>query len=531
MSYTIVNVDLSDTQKRSLVKAHRNHEGTKIRLSYDKLGGSDGLTVTKTQYNKIEKAKAEGKGIDLSLSNAQIKRHFTKQGGAIPPGLLEAVGGVGEAMQGTYQKMMDNISKQRQREFEKNQMTGWYDRKKARNDRFVQRKNDKQLAKRFSYVKNEYVKERGLPWNDEQIWAYVLAGGGMNHFGAGTNLPDSLKGKKITPAMLKRLEEQTPISRDRMILKGPSSLKGRIPKTGGPYIMDGEGLRQRLNDRQLAKRFNYVKKEFVKERNLPWSDNQVWQYVLSGSGMNQGGNLPPVSMLRKQLGMQKNAHSTTDVSDAPHPLKGEGMRLWGTGVGCKCGSRKSGTGIGNVVVDMNNKTPVRDLREGKHVREIIGRGLKKKKQKFHPLSNFEIEDMMKNEKGWFGVVTRDTLYDPPRAHDLRVINYDDMEGQGTHWVATFNHPDQDMIFFYDSYGLVPGDEIQTFLKKSNKEIMYNTSEMQDTSSIMCGWYCVYFLKECNKGRNPQDIIYEFDNTPTKENERKIREIATGIINE
>jgi len=44
---------------------------------------------------------------------------------------------------------------------------GFYEREK-------QRKDDKQMAKRFKYVKREFVKERGLPWTDDQVWDYVF---------------------------------------------------------------------------------------------------------------------------------------------------------------------------------------------------------------------------------------------------------------------------------------------------------------------------------------------------------------------
>jgi len=134
------------------------------------------------------KTKAERERI-----RAELMEHFEKnkntrakscaQKGGLSPGLISGIadglGKAAEGMHGTFQKGLDNISKQRQREFEKNQMTGWYDRKGARNDRRQGARNMKQIANNMDYIRKEYIKERGIPLTDEQVFQMALefAGG------------------------------------------------------------------------------------------------------------------------------------------------------------------------------------------------------------------------------------------------------------------------------------------------------------------------------------------------------------------
>ena len=39
-------------------------------------------------------------------------------------------------------------------------------------------------------------------------------------------------------------------------------------------------------------------------------------------------------------------------------------------------------------------------------------------------------------------------------------------------------------------------------------IQYNTIQYQDTKSVLCGYYCLYFLKRLNDGIKIYDILYK-----------------------
>ena len=63
------------------------------------------------------------------------------------------------------------------------------------------------------------------------------------------------------------------------------------------------------------------------------------------------------------------------------------------------------------------------------------------------------------------------------------------------------------------------------MRKSGKlnvgEIQYSTLKIQDDLSVMCGYYCIYFIKERNRGRSMYDIIHGDFGFDTKSNEKVI----------
>lgn len=75
-----------------------------------------------------------------------------------------------------------------------------------------------------------------------------------------------------------------------------------------------------------------------------------------------------------------------------------------------------------------------------------------------------------------------------------IINLQDHdEGNGTHWTALVlldNH-----AIYYDSFGIVPPDDIRKFVRRYDKKmpILYSIDQIQPLKSILCGWYCLFFL--------------------------------------
>ena len=98
-------LSLNNNQITKIVRAANNHSSTTIRLSKNDLHGNHKLPLTKTQINRINKAKT---GLNLTLSYEQIKHinkfisELQKKGGIIPlltlipiiAGALGAAGGV-----------------------------------------------------------------------------------------------------------------------------------------------------------------------------------------------------------------------------------------------------------------------------------------------------------------------------------------------------------------------------------------------------------------------------------------------------
>ena len=92
-----------------------------------------------------------------------------------------------------------------------------------------------------------------------------------------------------------------------------------------------------------------------------------------------------------------------------------------------------------------------------------GEGIKKKAlMPAHPLTNFEIQEYYKNESRFNGVYSRDNL---PKTikNGAYVINLDEYEDVGTHWIALYVKNNE--ITYFDCFGVehVP-KEIKKFIE-------------------------------------------------------------------
>ena len=80
MPYAAYGVSLTDGQKQSLAAAVHAGRAVTLRVSHPQFPGPDRLMLTATQVNKIGRAKAAGRGVDLRLSKTQL----CKKGGFGP---------------------------------------------------------------------------------------------------------------------------------------------------------------------------------------------------------------------------------------------------------------------------------------------------------------------------------------------------------------------------------------------------------------------------------------------------------------
>jgi hypothetical protein len=81
------HISISERQKRAIKKALMNDHSVKMRLSYANLTGkSQKIYLTQRQYNKISKAKRNGKGCDITLSINQLDK--MKKAGFLAPLLI-----------------------------------------------------------------------------------------------------------------------------------------------------------------------------------------------------------------------------------------------------------------------------------------------------------------------------------------------------------------------------------------------------------------------------------------------------------
>lgn len=91
---------------------------------------------------------------------------------------------------------------------------------------------------------------------------------------------------------------------------------------------------------------------------------------------------------------------------------------------------------------------------------------------------------------------------------------------GEHWIC-FYFPAIGYPEYFDSYGLAPQEEFETFL---NKSYLYSTAFVQFPLSSACGQYCLYFILQRSKGYSMANIISSFS-TNKLENDAMVNSIV------
>ena len=143
---------------------------------------------------------------------------------------------------------------------------------------------------------------------------------------------------------------------------------------------------------------------------------------------------------------------------------------------------------------------------------------------FHPLTNIEISEYYKNELRFNGVYSRNNLPNKIKK-GAYVINLDEYENTGTHWVSLFVKTNG--AIYFDSFGIkhIP-KEINKFI--DNNKNKSNIFRIQAYDSIMCRYFCIEFINYMLKGKTLLDYTNLFSPNNFKKNDRVIKKI---FINE
>ena len=139
---------------------------------------------------------------------------------------------------------------------------------------------------------------------------------------------------------------------------------------------------------------------------------------------------------------------------------------------------------------------------------------------FHPLTNTEISEYCANKPRYNGVYSRNNLPNKIKK-GAYVINLDEYENTGTHWVSLFVKPKYTVYF--DSFGVenIP-KEINKFI--GNNEIKSNIFRIQPFDSIMCEYFCIEFINYMLKSKTLLDYTNLFSPNDFKKNDRIIKRI-------
>ena len=125
-----------------------------------------------------------------------------------------------------------------------------------------------------------------------------------------------------------------------------------------------------------------------------------------------------------------------------------------------------------------------------------------------PLSNIDLLQRVKQLgiKYFRGIYSRDNLPDKIHKLETGIINLDDSMGGGSHWIC-YRNVDKQYCEYFDPFGLIMPNEIKNYLKTSGKKMVYSSDEIQERDSVLCGYWCLYYLLERQKGRSLLDVIH------------------------
>ena len=137
---------------------------------------------------------------------------------------------------------------------------------------------------------------------------------------------------------------------------------------------------------------------------------------------------------------------------------------------------------------------------------------------FHPLTNIEISEYYKNEPKFNGVYSKNNLPNKIKK-GAYVINLDEYENTGTHWVSLFVKANK--VIYFDSFGIehIP-EEIDKFI--GNKKIRASIFRIQAYDSNMCGYFCIEFINYMLKGKKLLDYTNLFSPNDFKNNDQVIK---------
>lgn len=141
------------------------------------------------------------------------------------------------------------------------------------------------------------------------------------------------------------------------------------------------------------------------------------------------------------------------------------------------------------------------------------------------LNNFEIDDIIaKSElKNFNGCFMKDELSQiKPGKDSSTIINLNNSDQKGSHWVCIYAGQAQPEIIYFDSMGELPPMVVIRYLKKLSKKTkkpaVYTSMQLQTIGTESCGWWCIYVLTHLDKGYSMDEILNECNPCNTKINE-------------
>ena len=112
-----------------------------------------------------------------------------------------------------------------------------------------------------------------------------------------------------------------------------------------------------------------------------------------------------------------------------------------------------------------------------------------------------------------------------------IINLQNHDEGGSHWTAFIK--DKNDIYYYDSFGVVPPQNLYDIFIIDSNSLYYNTSDDQNFDATSCGWWSIAYLYYMTNSKGPmlnrmKKFDYKFRKKDTKLNEIDLKKYIDKI---
>ena len=117
-------------------------------------------------------------------------------------------------------------------------------------------------------------------------------------------------------------------------------------------------------------------------------------------------------------------------------------------------------------------------------------------------TNFDLKKIAKDLQIKIHIIMCDEINNYLDKENL-IINLQTLKEKGSHWVLC----SKKFKIYFDSYGVVPIKNIDTYLQNHNVEkFIYNTIQVQESNTKICGQLCLFVLYKLEEGGKFEDIV-------------------------
>ena len=112
-----------------------------------------------------------------------------------------------------------------------------------------------------------------------------------------------------------------------------------------------------------------------------------------------------------------------------------------------------------------------------------------------------------------------------------IINLQNSYENGSHWTCFIK--DKNNVYYYDSFGIVPPQNLFNIAVKNSLNLYYIDKHDQNLDATSCGWWCIAFLYFMNNTKdnmlnNMKKFDKKFNNKNRKENEIDLKKYIDKI---